>query len=105
MTRKAVTVQWFKKHRILLRLLRAFPFVWFGAFFLFSFIVFYPITGLQRQATIDQFNQLPQLPNARRIDYGVGHAPDALYVHGSYSTEKDYSESPESLDTEFIRQG
>jgi hypothetical protein len=35
----------------------------------------------------------------------VGHKPDELDVHGSYSTEKDYTESPGALDTEFVGRG
>ena len=94
------------RHQILLKLLRASPLVWFFAFFLFSLIVLFPITGRQQQATIDQFNQLPQLPDARRIDYDVLHKPDFVAVNGSdYLTEKDYSGSPESLDAEFIKRG
>lgn len=105
MTRKAVTAQWFEKHRVRLKLLRMSPFVWFGGFLLFSFIVLYPITGSQQQATIDQFNQLPQLPNARRTPYEVGHKPDEVYVHAGYSTDKDYSDHPESLDAAFLGRG
>ncbi len=100
-----VTAHWFKKHRIQLKLLRASPYVWFFALFLFEVIILRSLVWLQERATIDQFNQLPQIPGAQRLEYDTLLKEDFFNVTGSYATNKNLKETLAYFNAQFSQLG
>jgi hypothetical protein len=100
-----VTAQWFKKYRIPLKLLRVSPYVWFIAFLFFEAFILSSLVGQQKQAPIDQFNQLPQMLEAQRLEYGTLGKENHFNVYGRYATTKSLTETLAYFKTQFSQMG
>ncbi len=63
------------------------------------------LVGLQAGATIDQFNQLPQIPDAQRLEFDTFLKQDYFNVNGRYATNKSYDEIHTYFYTQFSQMG
>jgi hypothetical protein len=100
-----VTAQRFKKYRIPLKLLRASPFVWFFAFLFFEVFTLSSLVGQHKQATVDEFNQLPQMPGAHLLEYSDYVKEEYINVYGLYATTKSLTETLAYFKTQFSQMG